>query len=99
MNMENIFDIVSSRTTRELINAIVETPDCLSTTDSKGITLLHKAAAAFGDKSEMVLVLLRNGADPNAKDKDGWTPLDWADLFVNRDVIEILLPLTTKDPN
>jgi cytohesin len=52
-------------------------------------TPLHKAAAA-GDK-ELVVRLLAEGAEVNAKDKDGQTPLHFAAKKGHLDVAELLL--------
>ena len=60
-------------------------------------TLLHNAAI-YGD-ANMVSVLLKAGANPNAVDIGGWTPL--MGLFTTRDeqegrkeILESLLPVT-----
>jgi len=51
---------------------------------------LHEAAAA-GDV-KCVEQLLREGANPNARDKKyGATPLHWAALWGHADVAEVLL--------
>ncbi|WP_207002691.1 ankyrin repeat domain-containing protein, partial [Trinickia mobilis] len=42
----------------------------------KGTTALHTAARA--NRPELVQALLKAGANPNAKDKDGFTPLHYA---------------------
>lgn len=60
-------------------------------------TLLHNTADS-GD-AKMVSVLVRTGANPNAVDVGGWTPL--MGLFTTRDevegrkeILEVLLPVT-----
>lgn len=40
---------------------------------------------------ELVKLFLEYGADPNASDKKGWTPLHIASLFGHRDIAKLLL--------
>jgi len=47
-------------------------------------------AARWGDL-EKVKKLLDRGADVNARDKDGWTPLHWASVHGHLDVIKLLV--------
>jgi ankyrin repeat protein len=55
--------------------------------DAYGTTLLHHAVDTEGDGAmqtgdplhvDMTALLLARGADPQAKDSQGQTPLDWA---------------------
>ncbi|KFY07832.1 hypothetical protein V492_06786 [Pseudogymnoascus sp. VKM F-4246] len=55
-----------------------------------GTTLLQFAAAAEGDLVNAVQLLLKNGADMEAWDVDGRTPLDMAMTAGNYDVVELL---------
>jgi len=48
------------------------------TKDDDGWTPLHEAAGK-GHNKEVAELLIDNGADVNARDEDGDTPLDWAD--------------------
>lgn len=58
-----------------------------------GTTPLH-IAADLGSK-EIINLLLKAGADPNAFDEDGQKAIQAAGLRGNREIVEILFPLTT----
>jgi ankyrin repeat protein len=47
-------------------------------------------AALIGDLIK-VQTLLENGANPNTKDNNGWTPLHWAAFKDYVDVVRVLL--------
>ncbi|MDP6679982.1 MAG: ankyrin repeat domain-containing protein, partial [Verrucomicrobiota bacterium] len=53
-----------------------------------GMTPLHWVA--FGGKNEIVELLILNGADVNAMNNDGDTPLDFAIKFKNTETTELL---------
>lgn len=63
----------------------------LSAIDKQGRTCLHLASASGsrGDP-EVVTVLLKHGFDPNALDRNGWTPLHWAAKQGDAETIAIL---------
>ena len=71
----------------------------VNTRDEKtGSTLLHWAAAS-NKAPAVITALLQAGADPKARDKDGWTPLHWAARF-NEDPAAINALLQAgADPN
>ena len=46
--------------------------------------------AVYFNYRDVVTVLLDNGADPNIKDIDGWTALDYAQYFNYRRIVKIL---------
>lgn len=61
-----------------------------------GATPLH--IAADGGNMEIINCLLKAGSDPNACDDDGLKPIQVAALRNNREVVELLLPLTSPIP-
>ncbi len=61
-------------------------PAAIRLRDSEGKTPLHVAASRLGDCADMVALLLSFGADPGATDNIGFTPFEWADFYLNRDV-------------
>ena len=54
-----------------------------------GDSPLHKAAKS--GHTELVLLLIENGADVNAKDKWGVTPLHWAARKGRKEIAELLI--------
>ena len=51
--------------------------------------LLHNAAR--NGHKEIVELLIAKGADVDAKDEDGWTPLHWAVVNGHEETVELLL--------
>ena len=49
--------------------------------DSTGVTALH--GAVNNGYNEVIKFLFEKGADLNAKDKEGWTPLNVAEIYRN----------------
>jgi ankyrin repeat protein len=84
--------IVQSRV--KLVRLLINYGANVRYSNGSGCTLLHYAAACTGLKSacEISHLLLDQGADANAVDYRGWTPLMYAILFKpNADLVEILL--------
>ncbi|KAL6624649.1 hypothetical protein ACP70R_031970 [Stipagrostis hirtigluma subsp. patula] len=61
-----------------------------------GATPLH--IAADSGNIEVIKCLLKAGGDPNTCDDDGLKPIQVAALRNNREVVELLLPLTSPIP-
>jgi ankyrin repeat protein len=76
----------------------------LNPPDRRGRTLLHYAVAAARDDAQLVATLLAAGADPNALDADGVTPLglvmaDASNSSWNRNSLLSLLLTNRANPN
>jgi ankyrin repeat protein len=56
-----------------------------------GMVMLGMHWAAGGDHKEMVERLIDKGADVNARDEAGWTPLHYAAFSGHKDVAELLI--------
>ena len=56
---------------------------------------LHAATAARN--AESVRLLLEAGADPDAEQQEGWTPLMAARLHDDHEIVELLLAATDAD--
>ena len=59
----------------EVLDALVQAGSDANRKGNGGKTALMTAAQHGG--VEEVVVLLRTGADPTAKDESGWTAFDW----------------------
>jgi hypothetical protein len=55
-------------------------------------------AAAYIGRFKQVKVLLAKGANPNTKDKYGWTPLHWAAMLGHTSIVDQLIK-RNADPN
>lgn len=64
-------------------------------TNSKKFTPLHQAA--IGGFLECCKYLVENGADPNLKNMDNKTPLNYAQLNKHKNIIDYLEPLTLNN--
>ncbi|KAJ1362571.1 hypothetical protein KIN20_022172 [Parelaphostrongylus tenuis] len=72
-----------------LRNMLAECPDLLSGFDEDGYMVLHRAARY--NNLEALSFLLENGADPNARTRDEWTPLHLAAHWGNHRIVERLI--------
>jgi len=61
-----------------MVRFLLENGANINQTDNHGETVLHYAAAPVEEDLEMLELLLKSGADPNARAKDGSTPLNRA---------------------
>lgn len=66
-----------------------EFPDLVNTKDRDGYTALHKAA--YSDHFDLAFVLLKYGADVNARTNMLWTPLHSACKWNNPKIVALLL--------
>ncbi len=71
------------------VNAAVKTVPDINVADASGKTALHHAVVCANP--EIVSLLLLHHANPLLEDKQGMTPLDYAMLFEQAAIIEILL--------
>lgn len=86
-NSETMSEMTKANMFR-LINAIAEKGYDINTPDEFGQTLLHWACATQDDSYEMIKLLLKLGADVNAKKSTGETPLDFFVAYGNEQDIE-----------
>lgn len=74
----------------EILEDIVKRkPSVVHAIDSDGYTVLHKAC--YNDNPTMAKLLLRYGADPNARTAMGWTPLHSACKWNNAACAALML--------
>ncbi|XP_060592387.1 ankyrin repeat domain-containing protein 49-like [Ruditapes philippinarum] len=71
---------------KELLNS---DSSLTGTKDNDGYTPLHRAS--YNGHTDMVMLLLENGADINATTSDGWCPIHSASRWNQADVLSILL--------
>ena len=68
---------------------MIEEATDLASTDPSGNTALHMACA--NGHLDIVKLLLKHGANPNALNKSKNTPLHWAALNGRTEIIELLI--------
>ena len=78
--------------TPDQVSAELRTADVTARTETTGETPLHVAASLVDDPT-LLAILLDQGADPNASNAIGWTPLHWAAnaVWSNDQVIALLI--------
>ena len=72
-------------------NILAAYPDALQWDDVMGGTALRKAVAHGSAKMDVVRFLVEKGADIEARDKDGYTPLMFTAMHAERDALKFLL--------
>jgi ankyrin repeat protein len=87
---------VSSGDMGPLKNFLAAHPGALQWDDVMGGTALRKAVAHGSPNLEVVRFLIEQGSDINAPDKDGMTPLMYAALHAEREVLKLLLDMDVK---
>ena len=70
-------DAVIAKDTLKILDLLENGIDINTRSESNDATILF-LAASYKDYDDMVDLLIKNGADVNAKSKDGRTPLMWA---------------------
>ena len=82
---------------KEITKILTENPEIINTTlDEKGYSALHFTVASLGKGGfDIIRLLLRNGANPHNKDKDGKKPVD---LLHKDDYIKSYLEDVMKYP-
>ena len=86
----DVFETIRSAKDEELNSLLDRTPDLPNSRDGYGRTPLHWAVIV--DRAEFARALCKLGADVNAEDFGGWTPLHyWAAGDGSREVGRVLL--------
>ncbi len=85
-NIKTLHEVATHGTPAELENLLKEDYP-IDTPDALGMTLLHVAAGY--NSADMVRFILEKGANINAVDKNGWTPLHFA--ANNENALAVLL--------
>lgn len=84
----DLFHKAAARGEIELVQRCLSVGTSINTVEGNGWTPLH--AAAFGGKGDVVIWLLKAGANRTLKDKNGKTPLDLANSKKHEAIVEIM---------
>jgi ankyrin repeat protein len=74
---------------------LMQNPGLISFTNQQGWTALHQAARM--GRKDVVTLLLAKGAQADAKDKDGNTPMDLAAICGDEELVELLRKHSPRD--
>ncbi|OSN11387.1 hypothetical protein AU512_03720 [Lonsdalea iberica] len=89
-------DLIWSNKNSEGIQMMNKNPERVKVKDSVGYTPLH-LASMIGNK-EIVVFLLKKGADVNATDHEEYSPLVRAEANNHRDIVALLVKHGGKAP-
>ena len=86
----DVEDLMWSGNVKDVITILDENPELINATDGgMSFTLLHLASMV--GNAEVAHYLIKNGADVDAKDAEGFTPLIRAKANKNLDIVEVLV--------
>jgi len=79
VDLMDLFEAISSGDLVTVKRLLAIQPDLACSSDSQGLTPLHKLAQQpmVEEAQRIALALVNGGADPNARDVSGVTPLHW----------------------
>jgi len=81
----------------DVMKLLVDAGAKVNVDDSRGMTPLMLAVSSEHQDAALVRLLLKSGADPNARSKTGETVLDWARKYGDPAVLETLQKAGAKD--
>ncbi len=88
---KSILEAVHKGSLEEVADWIKCDPKCVSMRENDYLAATPLHIAATQSQSQIVSTLLTSGADPNAKDGNGWTALHFAAERGNKEIVAILL--------
>ena len=83
--------LAAGRRSGEDVRQCLEAGARVEARDGLGRTALHWAARGAVNNETNARILLHHGADVNAQDHDGWTPLTFASFYGRAAVVRLLL--------